>query len=266
MDRSEVCLLGETIGVDAPPAVVDHLLAALARRVDLGPGEGEPSVIYEVRPRRSGYDVVRLDDTSCELIDAAESVEQAADVIADNLHPWVAERHQDVLFVHAGAVAWNNIGIIAPGRAHAGKTSLVAALLRAGASYLSDEFAPIDRDGNVHPYPRHLSIRQVDGSTTRVPASHFGATTVEGPVPVGLIVDTHHEPDASFAPKRLRGAAALLAVIDNALVARSRPAYTMEIVAALTPHVEVLRSRRGDADEAAVQILAAVEAGLADSG
>jgi uridine kinase len=43
------------------------------------------------------------------------------------------------------------MGIAIPGRSFSGKTSLVTALVRAGAVYYSDEFAVIDRDGLVRP-------------------------------------------------------------------------------------------------------------------
>jgi hypothetical protein len=48
---------------------------------------------------------------------------------------------------------------------------------------------------------------------------------------------------------------------DNALVAQSRPAHTMAILAGLVPHVIVLRSPRGDAAAAARTILDAIDAG-----
>ena len=43
--------------------------------------------------------------------------------------------------VHAGAVLWYGRALLFPGTTHAGKSSLVAELLRKGAVYLSDEYA-----------------------------------------------------------------------------------------------------------------------------
>jgi hypothetical protein len=54
--------------------------------------------------------------------------------------------------VHAGVVGWNGGAAILPGPSHAGKTTLVAELLRHGAVYFSDEYALIDAEGRVHPY------------------------------------------------------------------------------------------------------------------
>jgi hypothetical protein len=42
--------------------------------------------------------------------------------------------------------------MVLPGKSFAGKTTLVAALVRAGAEYWSDEYAVLDANGDVHPY------------------------------------------------------------------------------------------------------------------
>ena len=65
---------------------------------------------------------------------------------------YVAQRRQDLLFVHAGVVGWRGQGIILPGRDSSGKRTLVSALLGAGATYYSDKFAVFDRQGRVHSY------------------------------------------------------------------------------------------------------------------
>ena len=59
----------------------------------------------------------------------------------------VAEQASRRVFVHAGAVGWNGRAIVLPGQTRSGKTTLVAALVRAGATYYSDEYAVIDTQG-----------------------------------------------------------------------------------------------------------------------
>src|SRR5262249_36246454 len=71
----------------------------------------------------------------------------------------VAEMAPERVFVHAGVVAYQGRGILLPGRSFAGKSTLVRELVQAGAQYYSDEYAVLDADGAVHPYPRPLSIR-----------------------------------------------------------------------------------------------------------
>jgi len=76
-----------------------------------------------------------------------------------DLQLYVAEMAPRRLFVHAGVVGWRGQAIIIPGRTFTGKTTLVAALVKAGATYYSDEYAVLDVRGRVHPYARPLGIR-----------------------------------------------------------------------------------------------------------
>ena len=45
------------------------------------------------------------------------------------------ERLTTLRALHAGAVVWNQRALLLPGATHAGKSSLVAELLRRGATY-----------------------------------------------------------------------------------------------------------------------------------
>ena len=64
-----------------------------------------------------------------------------------------AFRTQDCLFIHTGVVGWQGRAIVIPGRSMTGKTTPVKVLVEAGATYYSDEFAVLDKQGQVHPYP-----------------------------------------------------------------------------------------------------------------
>src|SRR5437588_1322341 len=64
---------------------------------------------------------------------------------------YVAEMAPRRVFVHAGVVGVQGNAIVIPGRSMSGKTSLVSALVRAGATYYSDEYAVLDMIGRVHP-------------------------------------------------------------------------------------------------------------------
>jgi len=71
------------------------------------------------------------------------------------------------LLVHAAVAAVDGRAVLLPGRSGAGKTTLVASLALAGWRYLSDEVAPLDPLGMVHPYPRPLALEEP--STRLVP-------------------------------------------------------------------------------------------------
>ena len=72
------------------------------------------------------------------------------DTLESDLQLHVAEQARRRLFVHAGVVGWKGRAIVIPGRSFTGKTTLVAELVRAGASYYSDEYALIDSRGKIH--------------------------------------------------------------------------------------------------------------------
>ena len=72
------------------------------------------------------------------------------------MHGCVAFRAPDQIFLHAGAVAYLGRMIVLPAAALTGKSTLVAALVRAGATYYSDQFAVVDEQGRVHPYATPL--------------------------------------------------------------------------------------------------------------
>lgn len=72
----------------------------------------------------------------------------------------VATRMSEYLQVHASVVARGGAAIVCPGGPGQGKTTLAAALLTRGWSYLSDEFALFDPDTQLlEPYPKALCIK-----------------------------------------------------------------------------------------------------------
>ena len=79
----------------------------------------------------------------------------------------VIQRLTTLHAVHAGAVQLGERVLLLPGVTHSGKSSLVAELLRRGAIYFSDEYALIDSEGHVYPYPRPLLLR--NGSPEQFP-------------------------------------------------------------------------------------------------
>ena len=87
------------------------------------------------------------------------SVENLLESLDQSLHLAIAEFSPQAVFVHAGVCVRNGAAVIVPGRSHAGKSTLIKALADAGATYYSDEFAPILPDGSVIPYPKPLSLR-----------------------------------------------------------------------------------------------------------
>lgn len=170
----------------------------------------------------------------------------------------VALHAPELLFVHAAVVGWQGRALIVPGRSFAGKSTLAAALLACGAEYYSDEYAVIDALGQVHPFARPLQLRAPDRSSSRwMTPAEIGARVGAGPIPLGLVVATSYDRAAHWDPAPMTAGATALALLDNALVARLRPAHALaRIAAALRPGVVGLCGARGEADATAALLLA----------
>jgi hypothetical protein len=171
-----------------------------------------------------------------------------------------ALRARDCVFVHAGVVGWRGRAMIIPGRTMTGKTTLVGALVRAGATYYSDEFAVLDKTGRVHPYPVPLSIRGSGGEPgVQTPVESLGGQAGTEPLPLGVIVVTQYQSNARWRPRPLSPARALLACMDNTVAAQREPQYTMPILRLAVLDARAIESARGEADAVARRLLRPLE-------
>src|SRR2546421_8261408 len=169
---------------------------------------------------------------------------------------FVAEHARRRVFIHAGAVGWQGRAIIIPGRSFSGKSALVAALVRAGATYYSDEFAVLDERGRVHPFVKPLSLRR-EGETAQ---AHFrveelGGTAGVRPLPVGLVLLTGYKAGARWRPRRLTQRQGALGLLAHVVAARRQPEQSLKVLQRVVAAAPVLKSRRGEAGELAEIIL-----------
>jgi hypothetical protein len=142
--------------------------------------------------------------------------------------------------------------VLLPGRSLAGKSTLTLALVEAGATYYSDEYALIDPDGLVSPFPRPLRMRQPDGTFQEIPPPEPVATQA---LPVGLVAHLGFDPVAGLEVRPMTPAQTTLALIDNALPAQTRPTETLHACAAIARTARGVAGTRGDAGEAAAFLL-----------
>ena len=170
----------------------------------------------------------------------------------------VAVRASRWLFVHAGAVGWHGRAIIIPAPSTHGKSRLVEALVRTGATYYSDEFAVIDRRGRVKPFAKPLTLRGASGDTRRVPVTEIGSVG-SAPLPVGLIVLTRYESGRTWRPREATPGESLLALLANTIRMRVAPGPTLKTVARVVEGAMTLEGPRGAADAMAQQVLRALE-------
>jgi hypothetical protein len=183
---------------------------------------------------------------------------EALAVLENHLTQAVAEMAPRRLFVHAGVVGWKGQAILVPGASHAGKSTLVAALLAAGATYYSDEFAVLDPQGRVHPFPRPLRLRDAREIATSVEPERLGGRRGRSPLPVGLVAVARYDEGARWRPARLTPGRALLELLSNTIVARSHPASAMAMLRTVVSRAPSFKGRRGEAGETAAWLLEAV--------
>jgi len=177
------------------------------------------------------------------------------EALENDLKMHVAEASSRV-FVHAGVVGWRGEAIVLPGRSYAGKSTLVAALVGAGATYYSDEFAVLDERGRVHPYARPLVLRPRRGETTSEAAGK--RLTLQGgtkPLPVRLVALTHYKPGARWRPRPLSPGRALLALMESTVPARQRPEASLAALSAVVKRAAAIKGVRGEVEEAVEQLL-----------
>jgi hypothetical protein len=174
-----------------------------------------------------------------------------------DLELYIGDHARRRTFVHAGVVGWNGQAIVILGRSLSGKSSLVKALVTAGADYYSDEFAVLDQRGRVHPYPIPLTIRPTqDGDLpVRCRVEELGGVAGTCPLPVGLVLITRYISGARFRPRPLSAGRAVLELLTHTLPARRRPERVLDTLTQAVTQASVLRGPRGEAEETARQIL-----------
>jgi hypothetical protein len=157
------------------------------------------------------------------------------------LHIVVAVRARRQLFVRAGVVGWQGRGLVICGPPSSGKTTLVEALIRAGATYYSDQYAVFDRHGRVQPYPHPL------GRALR--AERPALNVLPKPLPVGLVVVTQYQPGIRWRPRALSSAQAVLALLTHTVQARLRPAVALATLRRVVAEATTLKGKRGEVED-----------------
>lgn len=167
----------------------------------------------------------------------------------------VVQRLTTLRAVHAGAVLWGERALLLPGVTHAGKSSLVAELLRRGATYFSDEYALIDSEGRVHPYPRPLLLR--NGSPEQFPVlpAECNASIGDTPAPVGWILALEYLPENTWSVAAVSQSEALLLLLRNTPHVLSESPDLVAVFQRAVAGATCFVGRRPDANEAISQIL-----------
>ena len=184
-----------------------------------------------------------------------DELDRAHAALEADLHFQIAVAARRKLFVHAGVVAWRGRSIVIPGRSGSGKTSLVVALVQAGADYYSDEYAVFDPRGRVHPYARPLMLRSPGRPPRRCPAEELRGPAGTKPLPLGLVVMTNYRPGARWRPRENSPAQAMMALFDNTVLARVRPRFALSVLKKAVTGTATLKGTRGEAADVGESLL-----------
>jgi hypothetical protein len=178
------------------------------------------------------------------------------DVLDSTLRMHIAKHANPHVFVHAGAVEIDGAALILPGASFAGKSTLVGALVRAGARYMSDEYAILDEAGRVLPYPRWISERNLsDGTSTEIDPASVGDVSAGAPIPLRLVVVTEYRPGADWSPDRLSRGQGGLRLFEDAVSAIARPGDALGVIRRALADAVVLEGVRGEAAELAPRLI-----------
>lgn len=173
-----------------------------------------------------------------------------------DLRLFVAEFAKQRVFVHAGVVGVEGQAIVIPGRSYTGKSTLVAELVRAGASYYSDEYAVLDSRGRVHPFIKPIELRE-EGKhqQAKFDVTELGGRSGKRPLPVGLVLMTQYRADASWRPKKLSAGKGVLEMLYNTVSARRDPESALGALRQVAETADILKGVRGDVSKTVPAIL-----------
>jgi len=169
----------------------------------------------------------------------------------------VAEYAVGYVFIHAGVVAWKGKAIIFPANSYQGKTTLVAELVKLGATYYSDEYAVVDERGLVHPFARPLSVRVKERHDERnnVQVAALGGVAGREEVPVGAIILTSFKENAKWKPRKISPGNAIIAVIQQTIPINHDPDFAIQVLKTIAERAIIVSSQRGDVKISAAEIL-----------
>lgn len=151
------------------------------------------------------------------------------------------------VILHAGVVACDTGAVLIAGPPGVGKTTLVLELVKAGMTFFSDDFCPIDRTaGLVHPYPRSAWV--VGPQETGGPKVRPGKR---------LLPSKEFLPAPSDAPPCRPG---LVILLDPGM--GTDPVCTLELGVAPEGRESLARDLESAGPELRVELSAGSEAGL----
>lgn len=169
-----------------------------------------------------------------------------------HLRATVAEFAAEKIFLHAGVVGWEGKAIVIPGQSFAGKTTLVAELVRRGAEYYSDEYAVLDKDGFVHPYAKKLSIRGIidDFEQLDFAVEELNGKKGSEPLPIGMVLIAEYEKGRTGTRIKTQSVGqGTIELLKHSFSLKHNPGTVLAVLSKAIGRGIILKSKRGEAKE-----------------
>lgn len=173
----------------------------------------------------------------------------------------VAEFADSRVFIHAGVVSWKGMAIVLPANSFCGKTTLVSELIKNGAIYYSDEYAVLDENGFIHPYPKMLSVRGIvdEHLQKEIPVEEFGGVIGTKEIPAGLVLFTKFEKNAIWNPEELTTSQGVMEILAHTIPIRHNPKFSLEVLNKTLSRAVILKSNRREVEITAKYVLHLIE-------
>jgi len=205
-------------------------------------------------------EIEKSGDNVCLLLNGTQiaAASQAIGLVPHLIHEIdesIVRQLTAVRAVHAGAVQLGGQVLLLPGRTHSGKSSMVAELLRRGATYLSDEYALIDAEGRAHPYPRPLLLRNGNPNQTPLLPQDCHASVAAGPAPIGWIMELQYRESEGWNVVAVPQSHGLLILLHHTPHVLAEAPDLLDRFQRAAAHARCFTGTRMDAARAADEIL-----------
>jgi hypothetical protein len=198
-----------------------------------------------------GFDIIVDGQRAVEVATIADAALAAVKALDDAL----VRKLRSLRAVHAGAVVLKGRALVIPGSSHAGKSSLVAELLRRGAAHLSDEYALVDGEGRIHAYPRPLLLRDGRPKQRMVLPEELIASFATEPVSVGWIIAVDYDSEAAWNVQQISQGEAVMLLLRNTPHELGQSPEMIDLFTRCAAGAKCFAGSRGDVVDAAQRVL-----------
>jgi hypothetical protein len=229
-----------------------------------------PEHNYVIGQGGGGYRIFFDDD----LVASTEDPQSVRDWILWHINRTVANASSEHLLLHAGAVQYEDIGVVLPAPMNSGKTTLVAGLVQRGLRYLTDELAAL-RTSDLHlvPYPKALAIEpgsfdvlslpewlvEDGGRQSHVTNEQLRQDSLGSECPLRAVIVPSFQPEAESRIVRINSYETFLELATNTVNLDKHRAGGVAILTGIAQRYQGFRLTMSDVDEACRLVLDTLE-------